>query len=173
MKKIFLLSLLSVLFLSAFSQKQGKTEILAKINITSSMTDEEGTQGMGRGWWIFFYRFVTTTHYPDGSVIVQCSGWGRKCCIPKFERLPNGLEGLFRSPDAFDPIFEELVTESNEKIAAGEYSGTVSKTILIPENQMGGKDLYLFFLMKWENDPLKPYNGKAEIIISKTYNLGL
>ncbi|MCL1850798.1 MAG: hypothetical protein FWF70_05280 [Bacteroidetes bacterium] len=171
MKKIFLLSLLSVLLLSAFSQTSNeKPEIIAKINISTSMTDEEGAQSIERGIWIFFYKYVTTTYLPGGGIKITCSGWGLKFCIPHARDLQNGF--LTANPELIDQIFEELITESNELIAQGKFEGSISKKVLISSSYESEKDYYLLFLMNWKTDPEKPYNGQAEIIISKTNKLG-
>ncbi|MCL2245930.1 MAG: hypothetical protein FWC10_02315 [Lentimicrobiaceae bacterium] len=171
MKKIFLLSLLSVLFLSAFSQNFNSNnttnvEILEKIHIITSMDDEEGVLAMERGWWIFFYKNVKTTKLPNGTIQLNCSGWGWKVCLPYLYSSSGNISSIL------DEILEELITESNEQIARGEFHGTISKKIAIPGTIPGERELFLLFLMNWKNDPEKPYNGEAEIIISKTNKLG-
>ena len=172
MKKIFLLSLLSVLLLSAFSQKPGGSpEILAKINITAYMDDDEGYQAMGRGIWLFFYKKVTTTRLPNWGFMIECTGWGLKMCVPRFTDVIF-LEELENYSETIDKIFEELIIESSQQSSRGVNQGSISKKISLLGDRTSEKELYLFFQMNWSNELEKPYNSQAEIIISKTNNLG-
>jgi len=174
MKKIFLLSLLSVLLLSAFSQSHGSnSEILSKIYFSASMDDDEATQAFERGIWILFYRTVITEVLPDGGIRVTCNGWGLRTCLPHKKNLQRAFSQLSIGVDQIEQILEELIKESNDLVNRGEYRGSISKKIAVSNSQVGGRDYYLLFLMNWNNDPKKPYNGEAEIIISKTTNFGL
>ena len=177
MKKIFLLSLLSVFFLSAFSQVAiGDAEIITKININRSspelgQSSYEGNLGGETGWWIFFWNTVISSSTPEGGVSLQCSGWGWKFCTPKFDRMNCPVQGV--SSEAVEKTCENIVTESDELAAHGEYKGSITKKVAYNDPQANGRVAYLIYQMNWDYDPSNPRNGKAEIIISKTKNLGI
>jgi len=166
MKKIFLLSLLSILLLSAFSQEKGSnTEILTKINIIKNVPDEE-IHGMSNSplYFLFFYNEVKTEILPDGTYAIYCIGIGKLFCFLKRDILQ--VRGI--SSETVENTCTKLIEECDEKIANGEYRGSISKKISIS----GFQSIFLF-QMNWNHDPQKPYNGEEEIIISKTENFGL
>ena len=66
---------------------------------------------------------------------------------------------------------EELIQESEDKIMNGEYSGVISQKIAFPDPN-NGRPFFILIQIRWNNDPRHPYNGEAEITISKTSNLG-
>jgi hypothetical protein len=170
MKKFFLLTLISVLFLSAFSQSAFLTpEVIAKIDFTKYIDDDEipDTQF---GWWIFCYREVHYVMLPDGTISVNCFGWGRLFCWAKFWDFMT-YRGI--SAETIDQTCEELRTLSDEQIAQGVFQGSVTKKIACVDPLSNGRiDSYFIFQMNWDHDPQKPYNGRAEITILKTNNLG-
>ena len=174
MKKIFLLSLLSVFFLSAFSQViGGNAEIITKINIIRSSDDDvpnisEETTIPETGLWIFFWKRVSTKHGPDGEVTVTCYGWGLKLCVPNMKN--SSIRGI--STDAVEKTCEDIVTESDDRASQGEYKGSLTKKIAF-NDPSGGKTSYLIYQMNWDYDPQNPRNGTAEIIITKVDNLGI
>jgi len=175
MKKIFLLTLLSVFFLSAFSQiTTGDAEILGKISITKYINDNEIEQQPEQGWWFLFYKTVTTEITSDG-VSIYCSGWGWKICSPKLKGWFSSIISLFRgvSIDLVEQTCENIFTESENRIANGEFNGSITKKIAFSDPQSGTRESYILFQMYWNHDPNKPYNGTAEIIISKTNHFGL
>jgi hypothetical protein len=168
MKKIFLLSLLSVFFLTAFSQISGEnTEILTKISINRSADAAEIEQGGERfpwfPWWWPFYRWVRTEPYP-GGIRVTCEGIGFMWCFPQSGYL------VFRgiSNEVVENTIEEMISDIGEQAENGESIGTITKKIATADGQS-----FLLFLMNWENDPKNNYNGRAEIIISKTNDFGV
>jgi len=176
LKKIFLLTLLSVFFLSAFSQTFGSAEVLATININKSAdpgagfeinTPDEGIQ-MWPYWW-FLYRVVQTEVGP-GYATVTCIGGGFKLCMARLSDLWNKLRynDIQIQEEVLEATCEDLTTNSEELIANGVYNGSLSKKIAIPNDRTN----YILFKMNWRNDPNNPYNGQAEIIISKTDRLG-
>jgi hypothetical protein len=167
-KKIFLLSLLSVFLLPAFSQNSGDNiEILAQITINRSADADE------IGWeleqinrfpmWIPLYRWVTTDPFPNGYA-VDCSGMGLNFCMPKlppvfYRGVPN---------ETVENAIEEMITDSGEQIKNGEYRGTISRKIVAADGQS-----FLLFQMNWESDPKNIRNGRTEIIISKINDFGV
>ena len=182
MKKIFLLSLLSVFFLSAFSQTQstiGNAEIITKINIDRNSDDIEAISsatieepGNINGWWIFFWRTVKQTPTESGFML-ECSGWGLKCCFPRLKAFSTGNSIRGISTEAIDQICEDLVLESNSRAVQGECKGSLTKKIAFNDPETGGRISYLIYQMDWNYDPKNPRNGKAEITIFKTKNLGI
>ena len=180
MKKIFLLTLLSVFLLSAFSQTlPGGPEIITKINITKTAEFDDEDDGEFRlpdhGWWIFFWRTVITIPTPDGGYIVQCYGRGWRICIIRPERVMSLMDWCMQrgiDRELVERSYESLYDESDERIANGEYRGSISKKIAFQGDQNGARETYLLFQMNWEHNPRNPRNGKAEIIISTTNKLG-
>jgi len=179
MKKIFLLSLLSVFFLSAFSQViDGDAELITKINITrcseelGELSPGEESLGGELGIWFFFWKNVSTIYNPDGSVTVDCSGWGFKLCTP---RMRGGHSSTIRgvSVEVLDRTCEDVITESDNRISQGEYKGSFTKKIAYSDPMNGGKLSFLIYQMNWEYDPKNPRNGTAEIFVFKTNNLGI
>ena len=73
------------------------------------------------------------------------------------------------SLEAMETTYQNLVTTSEEQAANGVYRGSVTKKIAMS----GVKNDYFLFQMNWDYDPENPYNGQAEIIISKTNNFGI
>ena len=178
MKKIFLLSLLSVFFLSAFSQViDGNAEVITKINIIRSSEDispisNDVNLKPETGIWIFFWGNVTTYHNPDGGVTVMCSGWGLKLCVPKMKGSHiSSNRGI--SEDAVEKTCEDIVTESDDLVSHGECKGSVTKKIAFSDPQANGRTSYLIYQMNWDYDAKNPRNGTAEIIITKVNNLGI
>jgi len=187
MKKIFLLSLLSVFFLSAFCQiintREPQTEIITKINIIRSADDArdnifrttEGYEDPGDNiiswpkWW-FLYREVRTRPIIDGCTI-ECIGFGWKWCMIRLRDIFNANRGLPQNvtPEVLETTCETLAAESEEQAANGVYRGSISKKLAIS----GTQTEYILFQMNWNYDPENPYNGQAEIIISKTNNFGI
>ena len=176
MKKIFLFTLLSVFLLSAYSQiTDGNAEIITKINITKEIDDKEIDPDTQFGFWIFFYRTVVTKP-TEGGVTVTCSGWGWKMCIPRFKELVTSnhlflLRGI--SVETVENSCENLVEECENRISRGEYQGSLTKKIALSDPLSGNKTSFLILQMNWNNDPKKPYNGTAEIIISKINDFGI
>ena len=167
MKKIFLLTLLNVFFLSAFCQRvASNTEIITVITLEKYIPDDE-IEKANFPWQMlraFFYRDVRTVPSPDGGVVVYCSGWGFKTCMPSFDLL------LFRgvSSETIENTCSILIQESETCVVNGTFKGTLSKKITAPTLQN-----YWLFTINWNYDPKNHYNGKAEIIISKTDDFGL
>jgi len=170
MKKIFLLTLLSVFLLSAFSQNSVEPEIIDKITITKYIEPSEFEGGnIQYGFWFLFYKYVYSEPCGNG-VCVYCSGWGKKCCFPKLKLYLKPVRGFETNEIA--NTCENLIEASEQKIVNGELSGTLSQKIAFNDPLSNGKIAYLLIQIKWEHDPIHPYNGKAEIIISKTNNFG-
>jgi hypothetical protein len=180
MKKIFLLSLLSVLFLSAFSQTiiSNSSEVLATISIHRSAADDDNGDVGGDvvlvpwwpKWW-FLYREVTTNVYP-GGMSINCIGMGWKLCIPKlsdlFQHILIGVD-----PESMDAICQEMIETSNEQVENRGYQGSISRKLAFSDQARSNNQFsYLLFQMNWNYDLENPRNGKAEITISKTDNLG-
>jgi len=174
MKKIFLLSLLSVFLLSAFSQTlQDNSEIITRISITKSADVEDEENFLQRGIWIFFWKYVTTYPDPDGNGFwVHCYGWGLKICAPKPADIAPyfNLRGV--APEMITHSCESIIQESDKLISNGMYAGSLTKKIALLDFQAGDRNSYLVFRIDWNHDPVRPYNGKAEITISKINNLG-
>jgi len=176
MKKIFLLTLLSVFFLSAFSQTSTNgTEILTKIQISQFIDDDEiGDPLLGPGWWWKpFYKIVQKIPRPGGGVTVICEGRGWKLCWAR-RGVTNDMpvvRGL--SSEVIEDTHEKLITEYEERFANKEHSGSITKKIAFSDPLTNGRTSYLILQIKWDNDPKKPCNGKAEITISKTNDLGI
>jgi len=188
MKKIFLLSLLSVLFLSAFSQiLSSSPEVLAHISISRSADvtltstddfsteighDEFAQEGWWPRWW-FLYKYVYTEVYPWG-VIVRCEGKGWRICWAR----PNFVNTIFNlyvrgiDSERMEATYQCMIEESEEQAASGEYQGSITKKLAFPDPDRGGKESYLLYQMNWDYDSKNPRNGKAEITISKTNSLG-
>jgi hypothetical protein len=181
MKKIFLLSLLSVLLLSAFPQSlTNGTEVLAKISVVTNDDDPSDPSDLStpsrapHGWWIFFWKYVTTSPTPDGGIMLTCSGRGWKICILPFRDVApleawcvkNGIE-----IESVEKAYESLFEEASDRAGDGEYRGSVTKKIAF-QNRLDGRETYLLFLMNWECDPKNPRNSKAEITISTTDRFG-
>ena len=176
MKKIFLLTLLSVFLLSAFSQiTDGNAEIITKIKITKEIDDSEIDPGTQFGFWIFFYKNVSSKPTEDG-IIVTCTGWGFRMCLPKLKDNAGGTNhSLIRgiSADLVDSSCESVIEECENRIAHGEYQGTLTKKFAYSDPMANNRAAYLILQMNWANDPKKPYNGKAEITISKINDFGI
>ena len=174
MKKIFLLSLLSVFLLSAFSQNSGEPELLAKISISKYIAPSEfGGDDVSRGLLGFFYRDVVTHMELNGDITLTCRGWGWNICVPTFSSYLNFRQIGENGTEMVNNSCQEIVKESDKLILNGEYSGTISQKIAIPDPNNNGKILYILVQNKWDHDPKYPYNGKAEITISITNKLGL
>ena len=175
MKKIFLLSLLSVLFLSAFPQISNTSpEVLAKINITRSVNelDEEPPVVLAPWWpsWWFLYKEVSTEMIPGGA-IVRCTGYGWHWCRMRLKDIISAdLSGV--DVEAAEAVYEKMLEESENQAATGEYRGSITKKIAYPDPGRNGQESYLLFQMKWDYDHKNPYNGNAEITITKTNKLG-
>jgi hypothetical protein len=169
MKKIFLLTLISVLFLSAFSQKNTITsEMIGKINITKYV-DEDEISNAPFGWWLFFWREVRLEVNPSG-ITLYCLGRGWKMCIFTLTDWLK-IRGVESIP--IDKTFEDLISTYETEIASGNYQNAISKKLaIIDPNSNGRIDSYLIFQINWRHDPEKPYNGNAEISIFKTNSLG-
>jgi len=191
LKKIFLLTLFSVFFLSAFSQFSTGTEILARISIDRSAeptvtldNDRESLDisvtGIEIGddddplldiWWPFgwpYYKYVYC-NFGGNWTQVFCVGIGLKRCVPHyldFSDITNSYRGL--SAESVEAAFSSIFTESEKQVANGVYQGSVSKKLAIS----GDKTNFILFQMNWNYDPTNAYNGKTEIIVSKTDNLG-
>ena len=173
MKKILLLSLLSVLFLSAFSQIIETPTILSKINITRISGEDDDGISQDRGWWIFFYKKVTTQYTPNGSIALICTGWGWKVCIANFNAMPNLMDWMQRGGFDYQIVentLQSVFEESDSRAENGEYSGNISKKLAL--QNANNEIVYLLFSMDWAYDRKDPRNGKAEIIISTTNHLG-
>jgi len=170
MKKIFLLSLLSVFFLSAFCQNSnGATEVLAKINITKFIDDSELPSDFKPYRWNF-YRFIISDPMGPG---ISCTGYGRLLCLPMTD-IKNSLSSHRGMPtDAIEKTCENMFEESDALVANGGYKGSLTKKIAFTDAQSISRQSYILLQMNWDNDPKKPYNGKVEIIVSKTDNLGI
>ena len=191
LKKIFLLTLFSVFFLSAFSQFSNSTEILARIYIERSadpnvtIVDDRGLLDIsvtgieiddyddplyepGAGWSSTRFRVVNVVEC-NGCYTLTCWGEGRKKCKLRWidmVKIVVVVRGL--SEEAAETALSDVFTDSDEQVANGVYQGSVSKKLAIP----GDKTNFIFFQMNWNYDPTNAHNGQAEIIISKTDNLG-
>jgi len=187
MKKIFLLTLLSVFFLSAFCQTTiSNTEVLTKISIIRSEKDIpldtrdirqanefiELPEGYDAGfswpsWWPL-YKTVTVQPLPGGGYKMICTGNGWKLCFPPLRYLINWPHrGV--APETMETVCTGLVAESEEQVARGVYTGSLTKKLAAPNL----KDGYFLFKMDWNYDPQNPRNGQAEITISITNDFGL
>ena len=170
MKKIFLLSLLSVLFLSAFCQfSDGRTEIITKINITKYIDDSEISEDSQISFMPLRYNYVIQD--PIGTIL--CYGRGWRLCFPRLDNICSLLEYRGISTDVIEKTCENIVEESDALVVNGEYKGSLTKKIAFSNPQFGGKQSFILLQMNWDNDAKKPYNGKAEIIISQTNDFGL
>ena len=188
LKKIFLLTLISVFFLSAFSQSTSGTEVLYRINIdrtAESVAPNEDPTVVNEicnieepqlfpfwPWWWPLYRIVSVDAGP-GYATVSCIGHGWKFCWASFIKIWSKIAEKERGVQAIqqevaETTYESLITESEELAANGVYKGSLSKKLAIP----GDKLNFVFFQMNWNYDPKNTYKGQAEIIISKTNNLG-
>jgi len=176
MKKIFLLTLLSVFFLSAFCQTSSNgTEILTKISVNKFIADEEMDDPiLGPSWWWWFwkpfYQYVETKVI-DGKVIVTCEGRGWKLCRARDIFNTTNIRGL--APELVENTYESINEEYEDRVIAGEHRGSITKKIAFPDPLANGRISYILFMMNWDNDPIRHYNGRAEITISKTNNLGI
>jgi len=184
MKKIFLLSLLSVFFLSAFCQISSDIEVLTKINITrsadvpaarlASESHETVLDDFDLGWpnWWFLYKTVKTEKLPNGTWLITCLGNGWKACMPSLRII---FQMIFRGADQslMESTCENLVMESEELAATGTYKGSITKKVAFPDSEANSRESYLLFQMNWNYCPENPYNGTAEIIISRTNRFGL
>jgi hypothetical protein len=178
MKKIFLLSLLSVLFFSAFSQNSGgSTEILAQINIIRSTAaddpaavEDDLSIQLSPGWpfWWFLYQRIYTEFYP-GGVMIRCEGIGWKLCYLHFRDLFNN-RGI--DPEQAEATCQNMVEESDQLVTHGVYQGSLTRKFALSNLEMNGRTNYIFYQLNWNYDPKQPRSGEAEIIISKTNNLG-
>jgi hypothetical protein len=173
MKKIFLLTLLSVFLLSAFSQVSvGYTEPIYKVSFNKSIEDEE-IQRLPYYWGFlraFLYKYVNVVFLPNGDVQVTCSGWGLKMCAPIYRGMLPEVMGV--EPQVIENTCEDMITDYDEQVVNGVPVGTTTKKIAFADPQSGGRTAYLLFQLNWNHDPQKPYNGRAEITISKTNDLG-
>jgi hypothetical protein len=168
MKKLFLITLLSVFFLSAFSLTAPKPEVVAKITFEKFIEDDEILDPQ-RGFWIFFYKYVNYYYFPDGTFHVECTGWGRHMCWGYFWQIFDlNIKGI--SQEMFEKACEDLREQSDEQISRGVSQGTTSNKIASVD-PITNTTIYFIFQMNWDNDPQKPYNGKAEIIVTKTDKL--
>jgi len=181
LKKIFLFTLISVFFLSAFSQVSNKTEILGIVNIDRSanpiggigheiggIIDEPDNGLFGFPSWWLLYRVVRTELGP-GWMNVTCLGNGFRMCIPLLSEVLSILKNIRGiEQEVVTSSFQKILEESEELASTGTYQGSLTKKIAIE----GDKINFLLFQMNWNYDPKNPYNGQAEIIISKTDNFG-
>ena len=171
MKKTFLLTLIGVFFLSAFGQTvpASATELIAKINVVKHVDDDEISK-VAMGWWLFAWREVKVEPVP-GGLTITCIGRGWNLCMLRFADWKE----VKKLSDAVIPViheaYVELITESDERMANGTRQGSHSKKVAFLDPQTN-KQSYFILQMTWDNDPQKPYNGKAEISIYKTNNLG-
>jgi len=172
MKKIILLSLLSVFFLSAFCQTtHGSTEIITKINITKSAVEDFGDSEIDQGFWILFWRTVTSFVDDDGGVWIYCCGWGWKICQPAKEHYSHNNRGL--DAKMLETTCEDMIAESDERVINGEYNGSITKKIAYSDPSSNSRISYILFQMDWDYERGNPRNGRAEIIISRTSDFGL
>ena len=173
MKKLFLLSLSSVLFFSVFCQESDNgIEVITKISINKNIDDDEFQQEILKSPPIFptfkwiKYRMMLIDPMPTGTNIF-CAGFGSIRCLSMKElfslTIIRGIE-----PEILHSFCNNLIEESEERTFNGEFRGSLTKKIAISNTQS-----YLIFQITWCNDPLKPYNGKTEIVISKIENFGL
>jgi hypothetical protein len=173
MKKIFLLTLLSVFLLSAFSQNTaGTTEIISQVTLNKYIDDDEVELAQGGLWGffrMFFYKNVTTIVKPDGSVQVNCSGWGFKWCRPVYRGMLPDIAGV--DAEVMASTCEKTIDDYDQQVANGVPVGSVSKKMAFSDPR-SGRAAYLIFQVNWNHDPQKPYNGRAEITILKTNDLG-
>ncbi|MDR2972793.1 MAG: hypothetical protein LBU83_12855 [Bacteroidales bacterium] len=171
MKKILLLTLLSVFFLSAYCQNSvGSTEIITKINIIRSAEDDGDIEN---GWWFLFWKNVATIHTPEGGVFIVCSGWGWKLCLPPIRDHFEDSYCRGISVEALEKTCETVVLESDERALDGEYRGSITKKIALEDKDTPNRVSYILFQMNWNYDPSNIRNGTAEIIISKTSDFGI
>jgi len=170
MKKIFLLTLLSVFILSAYSQYTSTNpEIITKINIIKSAEDDEIPASYERGWFIFFYKEVKTIPSQYG-LIVTCKGWGWKICYHRNAVAYILLRGI--APELVEATCEDLVSESEERIIDGAFQGSITRKIALRDDHNGGNSTYFLFKIDWDHDSENIRNGTAEITISKVTSLG-
>ena len=174
MKKIFLLSLISVLFLSAFSQiASNDSEILAQISITTSAdADDEADIELFPWWprWWFLYKEVYTEVIP-GSASIRCEGYGWKMCILKLSAiLKRDISGI--EMETLESLYQKMIETRNEMAEMGENSGELTRKIAYSDPERNGATSYILIQMNWINKPENPRSGKAEILISKTNRLG-
>ena len=172
MKKIFLLSLLSILLLSTFSQISGNSpEILANINITmiDDVNDNADERGPFFPWEMFLYRYILTEYYAGGWYIV-CSGFGPYVCFSlPLESLNFNIRGV--AMETIENTYQEMIETIKQQVANREYQGSITRKCAYPDPERGHLTSYILFQMHWDNDPKNPRNGKAKITISKTNDL--
>lgn len=174
MKKNFLLSLLSILSLSAFSQISVENpEVLVRIDIT--MNDDTNDDSIERipnyPWWLFRYRNVLTEYYP-GGVNISCTGFGLFMCFPFFQDIANfSIRGL--AIETLEATYKDMIETSRALAANGEFYGSVTRKLAYQDQERGNLLSYILFQINWDNEPYNPLNGKAKIIISKTTNFGM
>jgi len=167
MKKNFLLTLLCVSFLTILCQTSfGKTEVISKISINKFISDEEIEKIVYKPFEkLYRYRWIITDPHPWGGFSMDCLGFGPYVCLTL-----KDIFSLFNfrgvAPESIQNTCNNLLEESEARTFSGEYKGTQTKKIAIP-----GTSTFIICQMTWDYDPLKPYNGKAEIVISQTDEL--
>jgi hypothetical protein len=165
MKKFFLLTLLSVFFLSAFCQSAHNTpELIAKFNIEKHVDDDEALR---IPIWLWSYWREVRVIFVPGGYQIECLGVGTKPC---FVLISEYLYIRGVDTQVIERSYEYLVSESNKQIAEGVYRGTLSDKIAFIDPQTN-MQAYLLLQINWDHDPLKPYNGRAEFTIYKTNSL--
>jgi hypothetical protein len=173
MKKIFLLTLLSVFLLSAFSQNiASTTEIIYQVSLKKFIEDEEIQRLPAWNWGflrMFFYKYVYTEKLPDGAVLVYCEGDGFKWCVPHYRGMMPEVVGV--RPEVIESTCDNIVEDYDQQVVKGVPEGSISQKIAYLDPR--GNPAYLIFQVNWKHDPQKPYNGTAEITITKTNSLGL
>ena len=139
MKKIFLLSLLSVFFLSAFCQNSdGATEIITKFNITKHIDDSEIPVRLPYPSFKFGYLIITMDYFGR----ITCFGLGPTKCFT-FSDIFNSRQYRDLPIDAIEKTGEALVEESDELVAKGEYKGSLTKKIAFSDPQSNGQLSFL------------------------------
>ena len=168
MKKIYLLSLISILLTPAFSQISiEKPEILATVDITMNddIVDDPIERLPHKPWWLFLYRNVVTEWYPEGTS-VTCGGFGIYICFPTFsEFMKINIRGI--ASETLETTYKEMIEASKEQAANGEFQGSITRKLAYPDPERAHSTSYILFQMYWNNEPDNPRNGKAKIIISK------
>jgi hypothetical protein len=166
MKKLFLLSILCVLFSTSFSQINGNYEILTKISITKNADAYDEDEGGERlPYYPYFgYRQVMFVTYPSGYIAIECLGQGFLWCFGSLKTL--SVRGL--ATEIIETTCSSLIEDSERVSLGGEFRGSLSRKIVIE-----GTPFYFLFQINWDYNPDNPRNGQAEITIYKIENLGM
>ena len=175
MKKFILLSLLNVLFFTAFSQKSGiQPEILTTIDIIKSA--DANTDPLDNpyqvGWpFLFTYNNIYTDIDPTGKTYIYCMGVGPYVCFPSIKDIFIYIRGV--ATESIETVCHEIIQESNEQIGNGIFNGSITRKLAYMDAERTNLTSYILFQIHWDNQPENPLNGTARIMISKISDMGM